>query len=459
MGAVGGWTWGNHTSAKPDQYVRQFDFDGKLVSYPLGHPAHQGVIRTLHYDAAGRITATAHTGNTQASALDQTYSYDNLDRMIGVDGMGISQRYAYDMNGNRMQVTFGAASYAYTLSATSNRLLATTGPAPARINTFDAAGNLLDDGTVHYTYNANNRIDSATRAGITTRYLTNGRGERVFKTSSAGTTYYVYDEQGHLLGEYDAQGKPLQETVYLGDLPVAVVKPGASGPAVYYVYADHLQAPRVLTRAVDNQMVWRWDQADPFGMMAPDENPSGLGVFSYDLRFPGQFFDKETNNHYNYFRDYDPQTGRYVQSDPIGAYGGINTYGYVNGNPLTGADPKGLEVCFYSVLRGRWCIGTPPLVDPETQPLPPGPKASWEDDLDFSDNGPKNEYQFSRCKTPEDRDCRDRLMYLKAAYRKLKLFDMLGVNDLPAKSAYNEMAHRYNVECPHWEKVPLFTRY
>jgi RHS repeat-associated protein len=343
MGAVSGWTWGNHTSTSPNRYVRGFDLDGKLVSYPLGHPAHQGVIRTLHYDAADRIAATTHTGNAQASALDQTYSYDDLDRLTSFDGMGTSQRYAYDKNGNRMQVSFGAASYAYTLSATSNRLLATTGPAPARTNTFDAAGNLLDDGVVRYTYNANHQIDSATRAGIMTRYLTNGRGERVFKTSSAGTTYYVYDEQGHLLGEYDAHGKPLQETVYLGDLPVAVIKPGASGPAVYYVYADHLQAPRVLTRAADNQIVWRWDQADPFGMVPPDENPSGLGMFGYDLRFPGQVFDRESNNHYNYFRDYDPQTGRYVQSDPIGLSGGINTYGYVFNGPTNYADPDGLQ--------------------------------------------------------------------------------------------------------------------
>jgi RHS repeat-associated protein len=86
----------------------------------------------------------------------------------------------------------------------------------------------------------------------------------------------------------------------------------------------------VLTRAVDNQMVWRWDQADPFGMMPPDENPSRLGMFSYDLRFPGQVFDRETNSHYNYFRDYDPQTGRYVQSDPVGLKAGPNTYAYVN---------------------------------------------------------------------------------------------------------------------------------
>jgi len=308
--AVSGWIWGEGTR-RTDTYTRAFDLEGNLVSYLLGYPGKNGVVRTLHYDAAGRITGTMHTGTAQAGSLDQTYHYDDLDRLTGFDATGTRQRYVYDKNGNRSQITFGDVSYAYTLSPTSNRLNATAGPVPSKTNTYDGAGNLTGDGAINYTYGTNGRMETASTAGVTTRYRYNGRGERVLKTSSVDSRHYVYDEQGHLLGEYDASGAPLQETVYLGDLPVVVMKPGASGPTVYNVYADHLQAPRVLTRASDNQIVWRWDHTDPFGLVQPDENPSGLGTFTYNLRFPGQVFDKEINNHYNYYRDYDPQTGRY----------------------------------------------------------------------------------------------------------------------------------------------------
>jgi RHS repeat-associated protein len=247
-------------------------------------------------------------------------------------------------------------------------------------------------------------METASSAGITTRYRYNGRGERVVKTSSAGSTYYVYDEQGHLLGEYDATGTPRQETIYLGDLPVAVIKPGVPGPAVYYVYADHLHAPRVLTRASDQQMVWRWDHADPFGLTPPDENPNSLGTFTYNLRFPGQVFDRETNDHYNYFRDYDPQLGRYIQSDPIGLVAGVNTFAYVGGNPLSFVDPRGLAIGDYPPAppgynprtwgMGQWDNGRWVLTDPERNSWTIHPEDSqhwrhWDkQDGDGNDKGP-----------------------------------------------------------------------
>ena len=183
----------------------------------------------------------------------------------------------------------------------------------------------------------------------------NGPGQRVLKIGPDALVpstqqQYVYDEAGHLIGEYDAAGALIQETVYLGDMPVAVltqsIDTSSATPVtstnVYYIYTDQINTPRVITQASDNQIVWRWDAADPFGMLPPDEDPSGLGAFTYNLRFPGQLYDRETNLHYNTFRDYDPQQGRYVESDPIGLSGGLNSYSYVGANPNTFVDIDGL---------------------------------------------------------------------------------------------------------------------
>jgi RHS repeat-associated protein len=90
--------------------------------------------------------------------------------------------------------------------------------------------------------------------------------------------------------------------------------------------------------------VWKWDQQEPFGSTPPNDNPSGLGAFDFPLRFPGQYFDRETGLNYNSFRDYDAGIGRYIESDPIGLIGGINTFSYVASDPLRRIDPAGLHV-------------------------------------------------------------------------------------------------------------------
>jgi RHS repeat-associated protein len=177
------------------------------------------------------------------------------------------------------------------------------------------------------------------QAGATT-YLVNGLGQRVKKANGA-ETYFAYDEAGHLLGEYDGTGAAIQETVWLGNLPVAVVKPNGASNDVFYVWPDHLGSPRLITDAA-NQSRWEWPNSDPFGNNAPNENPAGAGSFAYNLRFPGQYFDSETGTNYNLNRDYDPKLGRYLQSDLIGLSGGLNTYAYVGGNPLYWSDPLGL---------------------------------------------------------------------------------------------------------------------
>lgn len=117
--------------------------------------------------------------------------------------------------------------------------------------------------------------------------------------------------------------------------------PPRSEPEVFFIHTDQLGTPRLLSNR-DQAIVWRWD-SDPFGTTPASEDPDGDGQpLVYNGRFPGQYFDGETGLYYNYFRDYDPSTGRYIQSDPIGLDGGLNTYTYAGSNPLSYTDHLGL---------------------------------------------------------------------------------------------------------------------
>jgi RHS repeat-associated protein len=113
------------------------------------------------------------------------------------------------------------------------------------------------------------------------------------------------------------------------------VAAGAQPANLLYVHADHLGSPQKLT---DASQATVWDGVfDPFG-----EEVAVSGLAAMQLRFPGQYADAETGYSYNYFRDYDPRLGRYLQSDPIGLEGGFNTFSYVLNRPTGAVDPLGL---------------------------------------------------------------------------------------------------------------------
>jgi RHS repeat-associated protein len=189
-------------------------------------------------------------------------------------------------------------------------------------------------------------MSSATTPSGSVSFSYNGLEQRARKASSSSTSYYVYDEQGQLLGEYDANGTPIYETVYLNSTPVGALKQtgtaanGNIAVAIYNMYADQIDTPRVITQQ-DHQIVWRWDTAEAFGATAPNQDPSGLGAFMFNQRFPGQVFDAETGLNQNTNREYNARTGRYTQFDPIGLRGGLNGFSYVANQPLNASDPTG----------------------------------------------------------------------------------------------------------------------
>jgi len=371
FGGVTTWQWQLNTGTQGNDKV--YDTSGRLVRYRLGN-----IIRDLSYDAADRITAYTHYDATSAApqtSLGQGFGYDANGQLTTITTATASWTITYDANGNRTGVTLNGTPSTYTTETTSNRLSSTT--SPARSFGYDSTGNTTSDsGGYTATYDASGRLATITKAGVTTTYSHNGLGQRIRKFSSTGassTTLFVYDQQGQLLGEYDSTGKALREYIYLGDTPVAMFTPdpanAANPPIAFYVHTDHLNTPRVVTDTAGN-IRWRWI-AEPFGTTAPETNPSNLGVFTQPLRFPGQYADAESGLSDNWYRSYDSTLGRYNTSDPIGLGGGINTFAYVGGNPLSFVDPNGLaevRVC----VNGA-CIGPPPMVTPSLpSEMPPG---------------------------------------------------------------------------------------
>jgi RHS repeat-associated protein len=229
---------------------------------------------------------------------------------------------------------------------------------------YDAAGNTLSYGGPSFTYNNRGRMMSTSASS--TNYLYSAAGQLVEKSGTLGTTVFMYDESGHVIGEYDGSGNLIEETVWLGDIPVATLQPnGSGGINVFYIHTDQLNAPRKIAQPTTDTLVWRWD-TDPFGTAAPNQNPSGLGTFIYNLRFPGQYYMAETGLNQNVNRDYDPLTGKYVESDPIGLKGlSYSTYAYVGADPVSRRDPYGLAPCTMNLqqLVDNALAGT---IDPTT---------------------------------------------------------------------------------------------
>jgi len=260
--------------------------------------------------------------------------------------------FSYDANGNRLNLTENKDTTdeiqtIYTILENSNRL---TKVADSYYQ-YDQNGNIINDGEHTYTYDARNRliqVASSTLSGVEGSYLYNANNMRVRKTTQTGITLYGWDND-RIFAEYDENGNAVQETVYFGSTPIALLQDNST----YRIYADQIDTPRVITDNQTNQTLWIWT-SKPFGESKPNEDVDGDQVaFNYNLRFPGQYYDQETGKHYNFNRDYNPVTGRYVQSDPIGLDGGMNGYGYSNNGPLNKSDFSGHQPSWVRPARRR----------------------------------------------------------------------------------------------------------
>ncbi|MBT3056560.1 MAG: RHS repeat protein [Candidatus Thiodiazotropha sp. (ex Codakia orbicularis)] len=333
FGPVKAFDYGNGLSL-----TRGFDQDYQLISQTI-----PGILQSSYqHDPVGNITDWQDLLST---GQDQLFDYDALYRLTSANGAYGDITYTYDATGNRLSLTLDGSTETYSYVPSSHRLQQILGSVTDD-RTYDTAGNTLQSLIGSYTYDDTNRMVSFSKTGTTATYAYNGKGERISKNVDGNITRFRYGPAGQLLGEYDQNGQAIREYITLEGQPVALVStdPVTAANTIYYLHTDHLGA---VVKATDDTQALVWDaERKPFG-----ERSVTTAQIEIPLGFPGQYFDEESGNYYNYFRDYDPTTGRYLQSDPIGLDGGINTYTYAINNPLYWIDPTGEAIC------GGVCVG------------------------------------------------------------------------------------------------------
>lgn len=337
---VTGWQWGASGNAG---YTQSYNNDGSIAA--LTNKDNASAVNyslTYAYDKDGRINLITRNNGT----ADQ-YMYDAADRLTYENRKtGATANYVigytYDTNGNRIRysATGQHMQSAFIINSTysGNKLVGLTkdGVTQSLTNT---ANSELSYGTYlpTYDYSGRRKVDRASTDYYFMNY--NHKNERSFRDKVVNgavstMTQYIYDEQSHLIGEYDKTGA-LVEYVWMGDKPVAAIYGSGAATKIYYIVTDHLNTPRRLVDGVTHAVVWSWDST-AFGVGNP------TGSITFNLRFPGQYYDVGTNQFYNHNRFYNPELGRYMEPDPIGLEGGLNPYAYAGSNPVMNVDSSGL---------------------------------------------------------------------------------------------------------------------
>lgn len=322
-------------------------------------------------------------GNQISRSDGAQFHYDQNNRLREFSQGGVHASYAYDPLGRRIKKTVNGAATWFLWDGT--RLLAETDSAGTVVRQYVYAG---DQPVAVYEPDASVPSDCDGSDVVLTN-TTVGAGQ-VFNCSAVGSITVASDglvvvDGGTALLRSPKISFGTGTSVHVGGILSASTTGvlGNAGEALYAIHTDHLGTPRSITDE-DGSMVWRWN-SDAFGSTPPEQDPDGDGQeVVLNLRFLGQYSDQETELHYNYFRYFAPNTGRYTTEDPKGSREhalelfasllsrssrpvDINPFSFVSNNPLKWSDPEGLDYWVEGPVPGEGgfglhesvCVGKP----------------------------------------------------------------------------------------------------
>lgn len=366
---------GHHTDSG-EQYRLAWDLAQRRLCVTDG----LGRTRYHQWDAQNQVTAY----QDEAGQVT-TFRWSDEERLLlgMTDPQGGKWRYVYDLQGHITEThdPLGRVEQAQwhpvwhqpetEVDAAGNLLGRRAGERATAENSVVPFNRLMSYRGVHYRYDEFGRaVEKEGRSG-TQSYRYDAEHRMVEVTTARGTYRYVYDALGRRTEKQhiSPDGKPYNRTKFLWDgmrlaqesrpegtgslyiyrdqgsyEPLARVdKAGKEGPnRILYFHTDVNGAPEEMTDS-DGKIVWETGY-QVWGNTIQEKDHGGV---EQNLRYQGQYLDRETGLHYNLHRYYDPDVGRFMVTDPIGLRGGLNLYSYAP-NPLKYADPLGLTPCAVS---------------------------------------------------------------------------------------------------------------
>ncbi|WP_082340882.1 RHS repeat-associated core domain-containing protein [Pseudomonas sp. MIACH] len=369
-------------------HLHQINLDGQVISDFERDRLHREVLRTQgqlstrsEYDRSGRLRSRQRRHASQPSlmpaATQKQFEYDPADNLIGkLDQQPAAQHRQllhYDATGRIIasQDNLHGQRETFAYDAAANLLDGPQTGAGLVVHNklltyqdkryrYDAFGRMIEKrsakrGVQRFAYDAESRlIEVRNENGSVVRMTYDPLGRRIGKTEHGGDVYplgetrFVWDGL-RLLQEHRHSQTSLYVYENEGYEPLARIDGNGPLQKFRYYHNDLNGLPEQLTEA-DGHTVWQAKYRVWGNTLEEVREP--YYIEEQNLRFQGQYLDREIGLHYNTFRFYDPDVGRFTTPDPIGLLGGVNFYQY-SPNPISWIDPWGLTPELYYLIAKK----------------------------------------------------------------------------------------------------------